>query len=688
MLPLAYSVSILILLAPVFLLTKSYRKTLWLGLAILLFLFLNKDVIFGTRHSYHDTFWTYEMFSYLVKQWISKGFSFGWNPYMNAGEPLYLFSNYFLRPAFVLFFLFTRWITISGTQLFHLSWFFMYINFCVGAFLLFSSLFDDFRAAFFCFVCTLLSGCFYINLGQPTGLTILYFFPCILFGIISFLKKQSPWGLVLAIIYLGMAVNFYLPQYLFLICFVFVIVLLGFNQEYIKITLKIAAGHYKLIIAAAAIAVLAAGPAIFVNAELKDFISPARGTSKSALNLAIDESGEQPRVNAGVLGYRLLMDRVDSSTAFTGGIHHGFYIGIITLLLVLLGVFGVKYRLAGVFLITCFFAFLVGLGQDFVLFRLLVKYLPGFNMVRHSFGFSQFVCFLLICVSGFGLRAIISQKKYSRIVYPLILIILVFDLCFFNQKIKTYVHPRRCIPYVKLGEPLPVKYPFKRTFLCNKDSLVWMNMLNLYPLFFKQASVTSSEDKVFFRARRLNEMLNFFAPSGYETALSVDVPAIYFTNNAGICKAGKDKLIRQIYEYSDTKEPVALFQENEIDFVLPQGNTETKVYFSDFIIEEQDNPNRIILIADSSVDGFLVKAENFHRGWRAWIDGIPAEIYRANYAFSAVKLLSGRHRVVFEFRTIYPLLFWGFILISILMWIGLNCYLWKGFHRRDEDITD
>jgi hypothetical protein len=46
----------------------------------------------------------------------------------------------------------------------------------------------------------------------------------------------------------------------------------------------------------------------------------------------------------------------------------------------------------------------------------------------------------------------------------------------------------------------------------------------------------------------------------------------------------------------------------------------------------------------------LVLTDAFFPGWEAWVDDTPAPIYRANFAFRAVPVPAGRHRVRFEYR--------------------------------------
>lgn len=63
-----------------------------------------------------------------------------------------------------------------------------------------------------------------------------------------------------------------------------------------------------------------------------------------------------------------------------------------------------------------------------------------------------------------------------------------------------------------------------------------------------------------------------------------------------------------------------------------------------------DSPNRVDVSADLSKPGWLVLLDNYFPGWEAEVDGKPAKILRANFAFRAVALPAGIHRVVFRYR--------------------------------------
>lgn len=62
------------------------------------------------------------------------------------------------------------------------------------------------------------------------------------------------------------------------------------------------------------------------------------------------------------------------------------------------------------------------------------------------------------------------------------------------------------------------------------------------------------------------------------------------------------------------------------------------------------SPNEIIVRSDGPRNGFLVLCENFYPGWKAYVDGRPVEIIRANGIFRAVPLSYGQHSVAFRYE--------------------------------------
>jgi len=62
-----------------------------------------------------------------------------------------------------------------------------------------------------------------------------------------------------------------------------------------------------------------------------------------------------------------------------------------------------------------------------------------------------------------------------------------------------------------------------------------------------------------------------------------------------------------------------------------------------------DKRNRVTIQTENGADGLLVLSDNYYPGWRAYVDGVAAEILRANCTMRAVKVPTGSHLVSFVF---------------------------------------
>jgi hypothetical protein len=60
-------------------------------------------------------------------------------------------------------------------------------------------------------------------------------------------------------------------------------------------------------------------------------------------------------------------------------------------------------------------------------------------------------------------------------------------------------------------------------------------------------------------------------------------------------------------------------------------------------------PNKVVVQVNLSADGFLVLSDLYYEGWRAFVDGVEHEVYRADYALRAVQLEAGEHQIEFAF---------------------------------------
>jgi hypothetical protein len=62
------------------------------------------------------------------------------------------------------------------------------------------------------------------------------------------------------------------------------------------------------------------------------------------------------------------------------------------------------------------------------------------------------------------------------------------------------------------------------------------------------------------------------------------------------------------------------------------------------------SPERVVIEVDGAAPGYLVLADAWYPGWEAEVDGVQAEIRRADVLFRAVEVDAGTHRVTFAFR--------------------------------------
>jgi hypothetical protein len=86
--------------------------------------------------------------------------------------------------------------------------------------------------------------------------------------------------------------------------------------------------------------------------------------------------------------------------------------------------------------------------------------------------------------------------------------------------------------------------------------------------------------------------------------------------------------------------------------------------------------NRVEIDCEATRPCFLFLSDSYYPPWKAWVDGQPAPIYRADTAFRAVPIkTAGRHQVVMNYR---PLMLYLGLAVSIISWLLLIGLLFKG----------
>jgi uncharacterized membrane protein YfhO len=62
-----------------------------------------------------------------------------------------------------------------------------------------------------------------------------------------------------------------------------------------------------------------------------------------------------------------------------------------------------------------------------------------------------------------------------------------------------------------------------------------------------------------------------------------------------------------------------------------------------------DSLNEVVVRCSSSAPGFLLLADNYYPGWRAYLDGNRTPIFFADASFRAVQVPPGQHLLRFAF---------------------------------------
>ncbi len=116
----------------------------------------------------------------------------------------------------------------------------------------------------------------------------------------------------------------------------------------------------------------------------------------------------------------------------------------------------------------------------------------------------------------------------------------------------------------------------------------------------------------------------------------------------------------------------------------PLVSTERKNHWMTYVSDDQKvlgsavkisnySPNRLEIEARADKKCFLVLLDGYYPGWRAWVDGHPAEIGCFQGAFRRVELPAGKHRVIFSYLPksfnygLYISLFTGLTWIAFLL---------------------
>ncbi len=130
-------------------------------------------------------------------------------------------------------------------------------------------------------------------------------------------------------------------------------------------------------------------------------------------------------------------------------------------------------------------------------------------------------------------------------------------------------------------------------------------------------------------------------------------PRVYITSNY-LVESDSRKILSSLFnENIDLKKVVILEKNPNIKFTKESNSTANIIKYSE---------NKVVIKGKSDSGGILFLSDNYYPGWKAYVDGKPSTIYRADYSFRGVVFPPGDHAVVFSFEpSTVTLGFWGSI---------------------------
>ena len=115
----------------------------------------------------------------------------------------------------------------------------------------------------------------------------------------------------------------------------------------------------------------------------------------------------------------------------------------------------------------------------------------------------------------------------------------------------------------------------------------------------------------------------------------------YFITNKYVVVENSNRALRTLFDPKfNEKDTLILYEDPKIR----PGDISSGVELLEY------SSNKVIIKTNSSGDGLLYLSDNYYPGWQVYVDGSNTKILKANYAFRAVLVPAGEHKVIFEYK--------------------------------------
>lgn len=270
---------------------------------------------------------------------------------------------------------------------------------------------------------------------------------------------------------------------------------------------------------------------------------------------------------------------------------------------------------------------------------------------------------LFIVAGGFALMMFMKQKLRKTVFCVIIGALVILDLYPVNKRYLD--HDSFCTPELTNAEAFPLRNADRRILADTAMNYRVMDLQNFHspaPSYhhkmvggYHAAKLTRYQDLIERHIGRLDSeddinvinMLNTKYLILDEDNVELNQGALgnaWFVNGVAYANDANAEMAAL-----DTLQP-AYFAVADLKFKDILGESVAPVVPGDTIFETSYAPNRLTYHAESANGGIAVFSEvYFPWGWKATIDGKPAEIARVNYILRALKIPAGNHTVEMRF---------------------------------------
>ncbi|MFC1730473.1 hypothetical protein ACFL6I_09065 [candidate division KSB1 bacterium] len=184
-----------------------------------------------------------------------------------------------------------------------------------------------------------------------------------------------------------------------------------------------------------------------------------------------------------------------------------------------------------------------------------------------------------------------------------------------------------------------------------------------------------------------------FNSENYSIIENQQVLPYFYVRNHAVVQTDEQQIMESLLTgMVDFRTHVILEEQPLDEFVSLVQEDSAGIDYSVTLTHFEHGAGDIALDVTLDTSGFLVFSDNFHKDWKAQVDGNDTKIYRANYLFQGVFLNPGDHSVTFQFSNPSVTVSRRITGISFILFVVLAVFAHKGYFDRltlnREDIPE